>query len=262
MDVDVGDVSISYEIHGTQGPWLILIHSLGCSKAMWAPQVDALRDRYRVLCYDLRGHGNSTVDSTPGSLEVLRDDLIGLMDALGIECSHIAGISIGGMIAQMVAIQRPERAGHLVLANTSAIADPARLPAWQERIERARRDGVSALTQPTLERWFTEYFRCNEEIIVARIARQFSNTTFEGYRFCCEAIVGLNTLPDLPRIRSQALIVGGTEDSGSPVSALRKLETGIVNGQLIMIDGAGHLSSVDSSAAFNDAVTTFFEHIA
>ncbi|MCK5744904.1 MAG: alpha/beta fold hydrolase, partial [Oricola sp.] len=154
MKANVNGIEIEYSVHGDSGPWVTLSHSLGCSQAMWEPQIRALSDKYRVLNYDLRGHGGSSCDDSEGSTDLLKDDLVALLDSLNIEKTALIGISIGGMIGQKFAAEHPDRISWLVLANTSAFMPPHMLGDWTARIDLARDKGVASLAGPSLERWF------------------------------------------------------------------------------------------------------------
>ncbi len=138
MKLSINGVDLAYEVHGRTGPWVTLSHSLGCTKHMWEHQIATLSMNYRVLAYDLRGHGESTSDSTPGSLALLASDVLALLDHLDIARSHFIGISIGGMIGQTLAIEAPDRVASLVLANTTAYVSPLVVKMWAERIQQAK----------------------------------------------------------------------------------------------------------------------------
>ena len=129
MNIELGGVPLAYEVHGSSGPWVVLSHSLGCSRSMWDNQVKALAPRYRVLTYDMIGHGESGIDNdaTDGTLADYAQDVLRLLDALDIGHCHFAGISVGGMIGQTLASTAPDRVTSLVLANTTCfMPEPAR----------------------------------------------------------------------------------------------------------------------------------------
>jgi len=250
-------VEIAYEVIGLSGPWVTFSHSLGCTRQMWQPQIQALAGRCRVLVYDLPGHGESAVPSARGSLEHLVADVRALMDHLTIEKTHHVGISIGGMIGQTLAIESPERVSRLVLANTAAFLPPPVVRMWEERIALAGEKGLDGIAQASLERWFPQPFRATHPELMDRMAAVFSRTSVQGYVSCSEAIMGLDTRARLNRIHSPVLIIGGTEDPGAPAGALRLMNQSIQGSELVMLQGAGHLSSIDAAQEFNRVLTRF-----
>lgn len=260
MKLDIGGVGIAYEVHGASGPWLTFSHSLGCSRHMWRRQIEALSGSHRVLAYDLRGHGESEVDARQGSLALFASDVCALMDELGIQASHFVGVSVGGMIGQTLAIEAPERISSLVLANTTPFMPPAAMPMWQQRVQLAQEKGVGSLAQPSMERWFPEAFRKAHPELIADLLAEFSTTSTQGYVSCCQAIMDLDTREGLARIQCPTLIVGGSEDPGAPVEALRQMNQRIQGSELLLLEGAGHLSNIDRPEPFTAALKRFLPH--
>ena len=131
MKAKVNGIEIGYELHGKEGaPWLTLSHSLACSVRMWNPQIAAFKDRYRILAFDTRGHGASAAPKGPYTLEALADDLKGLLDQLGIQRTHFAGLSMGGMIGETFALKYPGVFASLVLADTTSRVPAEAAPLW------------------------------------------------------------------------------------------------------------------------------------
>lgn len=257
MKLLVGDAQIAYDVHGTTGPWVTFSHSLGCTRHMWQEQISALARDFRVLAYDLRGHGESNSGGAPGSLNLLASDVHALLDHLGISGTHFVGISIGGMIGQTLAIESPDRIASLVLANTTAFMPPPAVELWAQRVQVAQDRGVVALAQTSMERWFPAAFRKAQPEIIARMVGEFASTSVDGYVTCCQAIMGLDTRAGLAAIRCPTLIVGGTEDPGAPAEALTRMNQQIAGSQLVMLEGAGHLSNIDQSGPFTATLTEF-----
>ena len=257
--ISINGVEIAYDVHGTDGPWVVFGHSLGCTRAMWQRQIDSLARNCRVLAYDLRGHGQSaTGDATAqGSLAQLASDVRSLMDQLTIERAHFVGISIGGMIGQTLAIESPDRIASLVVANTTAFMPPPAVQLWAQRIEAARTHGVASLARPSIERWFPEDFRGAHPALIEQMIQMFSTTSFRGYEFCSRAIMGLDTREGLARIRCPVLIIGGSEDPGAPVEALGQMQQALAQSELVLLQGAGHLSNIDRPEEFTAALSKF-----
>ncbi|MGO4581492.1 alpha/beta fold hydrolase [Cupriavidus sp. 2TAF22] len=255
MKLNINGVDLAYEVHGRSGPWVTFSHSLGCTRRMWERQIAALSANYRVLAYDLRGHGESGSDASPGSLALLGSDLLALLDHLGIASSHLIGISVGGMIGQTLAIEVPDRVASLVLANTTAYMPPLAVEMWGERIQLAEDRGVGALALPSMERWFPQAFREANPDVITRLAKDFAATSLQGYITCGQAIMGLDTREALAKIQCPTLIVGGTEDPGAPVEALHQMHNQIRGSELLILEGAGHLSNLDKPMEFTAEVT-------
>jgi len=193
MKAKTNGIETNYELHGSEGaPWLVLSHSLACSVRMWDPQIEALKGSYRILAYDTRGHGASEAPPGPYTLEMLADDLMALLDALGVKNPHYCGLSMGGMIGQTFALKYPGVFRTLMLADTTSRYPAEAGPLWEQRIAIAREKGMQPLVQPTLERWFTEGFRQSNPRPVAAIAKLIASTPVAGYAGCCQAIPKIN----------------------------------------------------------------------
>ena len=180
MKAKVNDTELYYELHGKEGaPWLIFSHSLACTVRMWDPQIAAFKDRYRILAYDMRGHGQSAAPTGPYTLEMLANDVLALMKELRIQRAHYVGLSIGGMIGQHLALKDPGPFERMVLADTGHTQTPETLKQWEERIRIAQAQGMKPLVAGTMERWFTPAFR--ETPQAKKIAELIANTPVAGY---------------------------------------------------------------------------------
>jgi 3-oxoadipate enol-lactonase len=258
MQVRVGDIQVNYELAGdAAAPVLMLSHSLGASLEMWEPQIDALAGRFRVLRYDTRGHGKTDVTKGPYTLQMLAQDAVGLMDALGVDQAHWIGLSMGGMIGQYLVLDHAERFRSLALCDTAAVIPGEAQPLWDERIEAARTSGLEALVAGTMERWFTKPILGKNPPEVQRIRKQFLATPVEGFIGCAEAIRKLNLLDRLAEIKLPTLIVVGEQDPGTPVAAAKAMHERIPNSRLTVVPGAAHLSNVEQSATFNRTLSVF-----
>ncbi len=151
MQIEANGIKMNYALSGREGsPVVMLSHSLGSSLFMWDPQLQVLKTHYQVLRYDTRGHGGSDAPSGAYTLDMLGDDALGLIDALGIEKVHFVGLSMGGMIGQYLALNHADRLENLVLSDTAALLPEEAQPIWQERIDLAREKGIDALVDETL----------------------------------------------------------------------------------------------------------------
>jgi len=262
MHIKANGIQMNYELSGKEGaPVVVLSHSLGSSIAMWDPQVKPLEAHFRVLRYDTRGHGGSDAPESAYTLELLGTDAVALLDALEIDRVHWVGLSMGGMIGQFVALHHADRLRSLALCDTAAIMPEEVQPIWQERIDTVRRNGMQALVQPTLERWFRPSFLSQNPPEVEIIQRHFLETPVEGYIGCSEAIRKLNYLDQLSAIQMPTLIMVGKDDPATPVAASEAMHDAIQDSRMVVISNAAHLSNVEQADAFNRALLDFLlEH--
>ena len=153
MKASVNGIEINYEVSGKEGaPWLVLSHSLACTVRMWDPQVEAFQSKFRILNYDMRGHGATTAPQGPYSLDMLADDVLALAKKLSIQKGYYCGLSIGGMIGQTIAIRGGHPFTKMVLADTTHMQPPEALKQWEDRIAIAESKGMAGLVAGTMER--------------------------------------------------------------------------------------------------------------
>ena len=258
MKAKVNGIETYYEVHGKEGaPWLVFSHSLACSTRMWDGQIAAFADRYRILAYDTRGHGQSAAPGGPYTLDMLADDLSELLKVLGISKTDFCGLSMGGMIGQTFALKYPGIFHKLVLADTTSRYPAEAAAMWQERIRIAEAQGMQPLVQPTLERWFTAAFRKSHADEVARIASQILQTPVPGYVGCSHAIPKINLTSRLKEIACPTLVICGAEDPGTPPAMAREIEANLPGAKLVLIPQAAHLSNLEQPDAFNRALDGF-----
>jgi len=258
MKTRINGIEANYELHGREGaPWLVLSHSLACSVRMWDPQIAALKDRYRILAYDTRGHGGSEAPKGAYTLELLADDLKALIDHVGAKNPHYCGLSMGGMIGQTFALKYPGVLRTLTLADTTSRYPAQAWPLWQERIKIAEEKGMAPLVEPTLQRWFTEPFRKSNPAPVAAIGKLIASTPVAGYVGCCHAIPKINLTARLKEIKCPVLVICGEQDPGTPPAMAREIHDNAPGSKLVMIPQAAHLSNLEQPAAFTKAMRDF-----
>ena len=258
MQARVNEALINFEIEGpASAPVVIFSHSLATTLDMWELQVAALRNSYRVLRFDTRGHGNSSIPPGPYTMEMLSADVVGLLDHLGIQRAHFVGISMGGMIGQILALRYPQRLEKLVLCDTTSRISPEMAPSWEERIRRAEIEGMTALAQETLERWLSEEFRQNQPEMTERVRNMIIYTPVPGYVECCKAISGFDVSRELSNVTVPTLIMVGERDPGTPVSAAETIKQQIQGSELVIIAGALHLTNIETAALFNQRLLSF-----
>lgn len=261
MQIQANDIVMHYELSGPDdGEVVMLSHSLGSNLSMWDPQVPALEDAgFRVLRYDTRGHGGTQVTIGPYRLDQLVDDAATLIKALAIDRVHFVGLSMGGMIAQGLALSHPQRLLGLALCDTMAQLPDAAQSVWSERIAVAREQGMAALVDATLQRWFTPDYLAADPAPVKLIRQAFLATPAEGYVACSEAITRLDYLEQLARIGCPTLVMVGEQDQGTPVTAARAMQQRIPGADLVILPQAAHLANIEQAPAFNRHLLGFLE---
>jgi 3-oxoadipate enol-lactonase len=260
MIIRANGINMHYELEGPESaPVVTLSHSLATDLSMWDPQAAVLRSEYQVLRYDTRGHGTTDVPEGPYTLEQLAEDVKALLQALGIRKTHFMGISMGGMIAQVLALKYPGVLRRIILCDTSSRIPEEALPIWEERIEVAQKQGMDSLVEATMERWFTASFRRKPLPALDKIRDMIRATPLKGYMGCSRAIMGLNLTERLSGIAHPTLIVVGEEDPGTPVSASQAIHKQIKGSELVILKSAAHLSNIEQQEAFNAAVMDFLK---
>lgn len=240
----MGAVELSCTVHGpADAPVVVLAGSLGATRDTWDPQVPALAERYRVVTFDARGHGASPVPAGPYSIDDLADDLVALLDRLGVARAHVVGLSLGGMTAMRLAAREPDRVSGLALLCTSARIGPREL--WLERARIARSAGPGEVASAVVGRWFTPDFAAREPATVARMRAMIAATPGEGYASCCEAIAEMDLLPDLPSISAPTLVVSAADDPSTPPEHQRAIADAVPGARLVTIAPAAHLVNVE-----------------
>ena len=251
----VAGASLYYQIDGPPGaPAVLLSNSLGSTLSMWEDQVVSLMPQRRVVRYDTRGHGQSSVPPGPYTLDDLGRDAVGLLDALHIQRAHFCGLSLGGMVGMWLGVNAPERLISLVLANTSAEFGPASM--WTERIDVVRSQGLAPIADAVLQRWFTPSFRASSPSAVERCRRMLLGTPPEGYASCCAAIRDMNQVDAISCIRTPTLVIVGDHDPSTP-PAHGELIAGRIPGARLLRLPTAHLSNIEAAPAFNDALLEF-----
>jgi 3-oxoadipate enol-lactonase len=258
MKVQTNGIELSYSVEG-QGPWLVMSHSLACNHSMWDEQAQLLKSRYRVLRFDTRGHGGSDAPAGAYTMEMLSEDLCGLLDALSIEHPHFIGLSMGGMIGMTFALKYPKRFRTLIVCDTSSRMPPEAGPIWEGRIKIAAEQGMEPLVEPTLQRWFTEPFYQSNKAVMKRVAQMIRTTSPAGYIGCCKAIPSINLTDRLPWLTVPVQVVVGEQDVGTPVAMSRAIQDAIAGSEIVVIPSASHLSNLEQPAAFNNAVAEFLD---
>lgn len=251
-------VQVHAEITGRDdGPVVVLSNSLGSTHRMWEPQLAALQQRFRVVRYDTRGHGSSPVPNGPYGIDDLADDLVALLDRLGVERAHLVGLSLGGMTAMRVAGRNPERVDKLALLCTGAQLPPA--SNWTDRAATVRAHGCVAVAAAVVERWFTPEFLAAHPDIRANHEAMVVATPVEGYAGCCEAIAALDLRDDLTSITAPTLAIAGSDDPATPPAKLEEIAGGVRDGRLLVVPHAAHLANAEQPGIITSALIEHLE---
>ena len=254
---DLGSVRLHYRVEGAaDGPVLTLIHSLGTDLSMWDRVADNLAADYRILRFDLRGHGASSVPPGPYALADFCQDLLALLDVLKFPRVAMAGTSLGGIIAMGCAIRAPRRAGKLILANTAARVGTS--DGWNLRMEQVLAAGMAEVAAGASARWFTDAFCRRHTDEVARFTGMMANTSPEGYIASCAALRDADLSQELSSIVSPALVVAGGFDSVTTPADALVLEQGIPDARCLEL-AAAHLSAAELPDEFSHAIRSFLD---
>lgn len=256
--VELHGVPIHHTVEGPAGaPALLLINSLGTDHRMWSRQHEAFRERYLVVRYDARGQGGTDAPAPPYAVAELGADAVALLDHLGIDRSHVCGVSLGGFVALWLAIHRPQRLRSAVYADTAARIGT--VAGWNERISAVRDGGMSSIREVVMERFFSGRFRAEEPDVVAEMGRTLETHDAQGYIGHCTALRDADLRDEVGTIGLPSLVMVGTADVSTPPEESRWLHRRITGSRLEELPDAGHLSNLEQPAAFADAV---LEHLA
>ncbi len=252
-------MALNYELAGPTGiddaAVLLLGGSLGATLRMWDPQAAGLSDRVRVVPFDHRGHGGSPVPPGPYTIAEMGEDVVALLDTLGVQRASYAGLSIGGMVGQWLAVNHPERVENLILIATSAYAPPA--DDWRDRATLVRESGSAEVVADTIvARWFTPDWAAAHPEVVRAHREMIASSPVEGYAGCCEAIAALDLRAQLSRITAPTLVISGAQDPSLPPEHQRLIAEAIPGARLEVVEHAYHLPNVEHPEAVNDLIAS------
>lgn len=252
---DFERIRLHYQFTGDSNlPALVFSNSLGADLSMWEPQLAALAPHFRILRYDNRGHGESSVPDGPYTIDDLGCDVLRLMNVLHIERASFCGLSMGGVIGQWLGIHTANRLHKLVLANTAAkIGVPE---VWNARIELVLNEGLDPVIPGTLERWFTSAFHAAHPEAIQATDAMLRGTSVPAYAACCAAIRDADFRSCLSAIAVATLVLAGTDDPVTTPEDGRYLADNIPAASYVELDSA-HLSNVEAAEAFNTALLDF-----
>lgn len=246
-------VAVHHEVNGpADAPVVVLSNSLGSTLQMWDAQLDALAERFRVVRYDTRGHGRSPVPAGPYTIDDLADDVVALLDRLGIERAHLVGLSLGGMTGLRLAARNPERVDRLVALCTGAHLEPS--SAWTDRAATVRAGGTAAVAEAVVGRWFTPGHLEANPAVRKESEEMVARTPAEGYASCCEVIATMDLRSDLGRIAAPTLAIAGADDPATPPAHLQAIAESVQDGRLLVVPDAAHLASAQQPETVTAAI--------
>ncbi len=261
QQVTVNDISVSYQLQGSVDlPVLMFANSLMADMTMWDENVSVFHGSYRILRYDMRGHGDTIATPGPYSLEMLANDAVALLDELHIDQVHFVGISLGGMVGLTLASTQGYRLQSLTVCDTGATLNDAGRAAWNERAKTAL-SGINNLIDATMERWFTAAFEKSKQEKSKRVRHMMARTTGVGYAGCAAAISGVDLASALQDIKIPSLVINGREDSAWTTENAESLCKSIPGARLEIIENAAHIPNIEQPAKFNSVLMRFLAQI-
>lgn len=252
--LDLGDIRIHWQDGGDPaGAPVVFLNSLGTDLRLWDKVVARLPPGWRTIRMDKRGHGLSDCPPGPYAMGALVRDAERVIEAAGVTGAVVVGCSIGGMIAQGLAVKRPDLVRALVLSNTAAKIGTPQM--WAERIATVEAEGIGALADAVMARWFAPPFRASAEAAAWR--HMLTRTPAAGYAGCSAAIAGADFMATTARLTLPVLAIAGSEDGSTPPDLVRETAALVAGSRFHLIRGAGHLPCVEAPDAFAAALNGF-----
>jgi 3-oxoadipate enol-lactonase len=256
MKIKANGLNVNYQVDGPSGaPWIVFSNSLATSTAMWDEQAVALKNSYRVLRYDQRGHGGTDAPAGRYAFDTLLADALALLDALEIKKAHFAGLSMGGATALGLAERHPDRFDHIIVCDSPCQSTPQSAQQWEERIVIAKDKGIEALVEPTVSRWFPPETVAKHPPHLDKVRAMFRATPVNGFIGCAAALADHDYASTVASVRHPVLFLVGEKDAPAP--AMRKLHEKLPGSRYVELRGAGHISNMDRPAEFNRAIADF-----
>ena len=247
--------------HQGDGPVIVLSHALGVDSAMWDDVADILSDHHAVVCFDHRGHGLSECPPGPYGMADLVEDTAQMIQAHFPKGVVFVGLSLGGMVGQLLAAEHPSLVRRLVVAHAPSFVASGQA-AWPERIAAVEQSGMAAVADATLTRWFTEGFRAQTHGVaperLARVRASLLACNPQGYVAACHAVAGFDARSHLAQIQCPSLVLGGRHDVGTPLLQSKALCEALPSARMVTLEAA-HLSAVEQPEVFAQEILQFLE---
>lgn len=257
MKIKANGIDINYQIDGPQGaPWIVFSNSLATSIAMWDEQAAALKDSFRVLRYDQRGHGGTEAPTGRYPFDTLLADALALLDALSIKKTHFAGLSMGGATALGLVERHPDRFDRIIVCDSPCQSTPQSSQQWEERIAIAQKQGIDVLVEPTVSRWFPAETLAKNPPYLDKVRAMVRATPVNGFIGCAAALAAHDYAAAVAMVKRPVLFMVGEKDGATPV-AMRKLNEKLPGSRYAELAGAGHISNMDRPAEFTKAIRDY-----
>src|SRR5271154_1531583 len=244
MKIKANGITINYQIDGREGaPWIVFSNSLATSLAMWDEQAEALKFAFRVLRYDQRGHGGTDAPAGRYAFDTLLDEALGLLEAVSVEKAHSAGLSMGGATALGLAERYPDRFERIIVCDSPCRSTPQSSQQWEERIAVAQSQGMEALVEPTIARWFPAETVARNPPHLDEVRAMIRATPVNGFIGCAAALADHDYASAVTTVQCPVLFLTGEKDAATP--AMRKLAGKLPGARYFELLGAGHISNMD-----------------
>ncbi len=255
--IEHAGIRLYYEVSGNpKGEPLVFGNSLGSNLQMWDRVVPLFGNRYRVVRFDMRGHGRTSLPAGPYGIGDLGRDVLGLLDELDLGSVNFCGLSLGGMVAMWLGIHTPNRLRRLMLANTAARIGTSQM--WNERIANVERSGMAALAETTPTRWFTAGYREENPHEMEKMRAMVASTNPAAYSAACSVLRDTDLTHEIENISAPCLVIAGTHDPATPPSDGRAIQQRIPNARYVELN-ASHLSAWERAEEFGAEVVRFLQ---
>jgi 3-oxoadipate enol-lactonase len=256
---DTNGIKTEYRFDGKEGaPYITFVTGIANDLTMWDAQVQGLGRDYRILRYDLRGHGDTQATEGDYSIELLTRDLAALLNELNIQKTHLVGLGLGGAIVQAFAVEQSHRVNALVPCCCRAKMVPEFAAMWHKLREAVAKDGVEVIVEPTVQRWFSDEFKAANPQVLQNVRNMIRATTTFGYLGVTAAFLGLDVEDKLPQIKAPTLYLSGAEDKlGGPPELMAELAKKVPGAQHRSVPKAAHIANIQNPAGFNKEVGDF-----
>ncbi|MGH8733328.1 MAG: alpha/beta fold hydrolase, partial [Burkholderiales bacterium] len=245
----------NYRVDGAGTRWVTFITGIANDLTMWDGQLPGVERDFRILRYDLRGHGGSETTAGDYSIDMLLQDLRTLLDSLKIQKTHLVGLGLGGAIAQAFAIAHPDRVERLMPCCCRARMVPDFAAMWHRLRATVRENGLESIVEPTVQRWFSEDFKAEHPEVLEKIRKMICGTTREGYLGVTAAFLGLDVEDRLHEIKSPTLYVSGANDHlGGPPALMQGLSEKVRGARHVSVPGAAHIANIQNPQGFNQVL--------
>jgi 3-oxoadipate enol-lactonase len=256
MKIKANGIDINYQVDGPDSaPWIVFSNSLATSIAMWDEQAAGLKTAFRVLRYDQRGHGGTDAPAGRYAFDMLLADALGLLDALSIKKASFAGLSMGGATALGLAERHPDRFDRIIVCDSPCQSTPQSSQQWEERIAVAQKQGLEALVEPTIARWFPAETVAKNPPHLDKVRAMIRGTPVNGFIGCSAALADHDYASAVATVKCPVLFMTGEKDGAA--APMRKLHDKLNDSRFVGLAGAGHISNMDSPAEFTKAICDF-----